>query len=677
MQRNNIDATGTPGPRVVADPSELTASGLAAMLGSSAVDDFTVERIGTGQMSDSYRLALRYVDGPSAQGPASVVLKVAASDPTSRQTGLALGLYEREVRFYTDVAPRLGPAVAHCYDAQIDLDTGVFHLLIGDAAPATVGDELVGASIDQARLAVDTLAGLQAPLLGDAALADAPWLNRAAPLNQGLITGLYAGFTDRYRDVLTDQQRLVCDRLVGSFDGYLAAESAPGRPHGLVHGDYRLDNLLFGTAGAPPLTVVDWQTVSWGPAMTDLAYFLGGALPVELRREHHHALLRVYHAGLGPDAPLSLDEVAEGVRRQSFFGVMMAIVSAMLVERTDRGDAMFMTLLDRHTHHVLDTGALDALPAAATVEPLQPDPADEYAHPPGPEPLWNESWYFDFVDPDQQLAGWIRLGLNPNGPGAWINAMLCGPGHPTIALNDFQVPHPADPTDVHGDGVALTQQVLEPLQTYRVQAGGAGQAFTDPSALLHGGTGTPVEAAMELEFTTVGTPYQYRVTPRYEIPCTVSGEVRIGENRYRLRDVVGQRDHSWGVRDWWGMDWVWNALHLDDGTHIHGVEVRLPQAGPLGIGYVQTSGRPLTELRGIVNRETIADNGLPTATDVELTPGDLTVSATPVAHAPVTLQAVDGRVSHFPRAWVQITTADGRRGHGWMEWNRNQRPVTP
>ena len=34
--------------------------------------------------------------------------------------------------------------------------------------------------------------------------------------------------------------------------------------------------MLFGTDEADrALTVVDWQTVSWGPALTDLAYFLG------------------------------------------------------------------------------------------------------------------------------------------------------------------------------------------------------------------------------------------------------------------------------------------------------------------------------------------------------------------------------------------------------------------
>ena len=35
---------------------------------------------------------------------------------------------------------------------------------------------------------------------------------------------------------------------------------------------------------------------------------------------------------------------------------MMAVVSSMLVERTERGDAMFMTMLARHCAHVLDTG---------------------------------------------------------------------------------------------------------------------------------------------------------------------------------------------------------------------------------------------------------------------------------------------------------------------------------
>ena len=81
---------------------------------------------------------------------------------------------------------------------------------------------------------------------------------------------------------------------------------------------------------------------------------------------------------------------------------------------------------------------------------------------------------------------------------------------------------------------------------------------------------------MNLEWATDGTPYKYRLATRYEIPCTVSGTVSIDGKSYRFDAVAGQRDHSWGVRDWWSMDWVWSALHLDDGTHVHGVNIRIP-----------------------------------------------------------------------------------------------------
>ena len=87
-----------------------------------------------------------------------MVLKVAASDPVSRGTGQALGLYEREVRFYADVAPRLvadtGGPIAQCYHASYEPETGVFSLLLDDAAPAEVGDEIRGAAIEDAKMAL-------------------------------------------------------------------------------------------------------------------------------------------------------------------------------------------------------------------------------------------------------------------------------------------------------------------------------------------------------------------------------------------------------------------------------------------------------------------------------------------------------------------------------------------
>ncbi len=142
---------------VIERPGELNPDWLTGAIGAP-VAGFGVERIGTGQMSECYRVALSYAGG--SNGPSSVVLKVAATDPVSRQTGMALGLYEREVRFYTDIAPNLGGPVAPCYHAGFDADAGAFHLLLGDAGPAVVGDEIKGATVEQAALALSELGRL-------------------------------------------------------------------------------------------------------------------------------------------------------------------------------------------------------------------------------------------------------------------------------------------------------------------------------------------------------------------------------------------------------------------------------------------------------------------------------------------------------------------------------------
>ncbi|WP_346425955.1 hypothetical protein [Williamsia sp. 1135] len=94
-------------PTVIAVTEDLTTDWLTGVIGGGAVAAFETTRIGTGQMSESHRVSVRYDDG---DGPESVVLKIAASDETSRSTGVSLGLYEREVRFYADIAASIAPA---------------------------------------------------------------------------------------------------------------------------------------------------------------------------------------------------------------------------------------------------------------------------------------------------------------------------------------------------------------------------------------------------------------------------------------------------------------------------------------------------------------------------------------------------------------------------------------
>lgn len=127
-----------------------------------------------------------------------------------------------------------------------------------------------------------------------------------------------------------------------------------------MHGDYRIDNMLFDPApGGRPLTVVDWQTVRLGLGPSDVAYFMGNAFEPEVRRSCERALVERYHRALGgyDIDGYSFDECWDDYRRSSYASLMMAVFASMMVGRTDRGDAMFMAMANRSAVMAADLDA--------------------------------------------------------------------------------------------------------------------------------------------------------------------------------------------------------------------------------------------------------------------------------------------------------------------------------
>ena len=401
---------------------------------------------------------------------------------------------------------------------------------------------------------------------------------------------------------------------------------------------------------------------------------------MEQRRAHERELFEEYHDALcahGMRGFAAADCWRE-YRRLAFGGVLMAIVASMLVQRTERGDEMFMAMLQRHCQQALDldSEALLEDPAAARPAARRPSAGDEGSHARGSEQLWNESWYFDVVAPDGGLGAYVRFGLYPNLDRCWYTAFVCRPGRPPVAALDFAAPLPAPGgLELRTPTLRAEHRCAEPLERFGVSLQARAHAYEDPAALLRGAArGIPVPLGLELEWETAGIPYAYRLATRYEIPCVVAGQIRLGDELFELSGAPGQRDHSWGVRDWWSMDWVWSAVHLDDGTHVHAVELRLPAAPALGVGYVQSAGGELAELERVSAREQIGADGLIARAELSLDPPGLELDIEPLAFGPLRLLSPDGRVSHFPRAMCGVRCRDGRRGVGWVEWNLNQGP---
>ena len=145
-----------------------------------------------------------------------------------------------------------------------------------DMADSVPGDQVAGCTVDQAAVALDELAELHAPLWGDPVLRTYDWLDRSTPDSRGmhraLLQTLWDGFRERYDDRLDPEVVELGEVFVTRLEAFL--EHEPPAPT-VQHGDYRLDNLLFGqTDGSPPVCVVDWQTVSLGAGLSDVVLLL-------------------------------------------------------------------------------------------------------------------------------------------------------------------------------------------------------------------------------------------------------------------------------------------------------------------------------------------------------------------------------------------------------------------
>ena len=137
-----------------------------------------------------------------------------------------------------------------------------------------------------------------------------------------------------------------------------------GDPFAVVHVDYRLDNLLIDEKPDPPsIAAVDWQSLTLGNPLADVAYFLGAGLLPEERRAHEREIVAAYHRGLLEAGVTGYDEARcwNDYRRGVFAGFAVTVVAAPLVEQTERGDEMFTAMARRHTRHALDLGSEEFL----------------------------------------------------------------------------------------------------------------------------------------------------------------------------------------------------------------------------------------------------------------------------------------------------------------------------
>lgn len=149
----------TAGPDDVQAIRRADPAWLSQVLGVR-VEGFEAEVIGAGRGFVSTTTRLRLRTDPPGCGPAAVVLKSESANPVFQGLSRQLRAFEREVRFYRELAPPLAdqlPRVHGCSDGDDD-----HWLLMDDLSALRPGDQVRGLSQEEVSAVLRRIARVHA-----------------------------------------------------------------------------------------------------------------------------------------------------------------------------------------------------------------------------------------------------------------------------------------------------------------------------------------------------------------------------------------------------------------------------------------------------------------------------------------------------------------------------------
>ena len=263
--------------------------------------------------------------------------------------------------------------------------------------------------------------------------------------------------------------------------------------------------------------------------------------------------------------------------------------------------------------------------------------ADEQLHEPGADEHWQESYYFNWADPEGRSFGLARWGINPASrkiDGVLLTMRDARPEfiYPAVGLDMPEGEMPGAEFGLRAKGLTFT--LREPLARWHIGLSG--------------------RDAVDLAWTAFHEPHDYHdglkalgaadedlaLAPSHFEQCgTVRGEVRLGGRSFEI-DGLGHRDKSWGARDWNGITgWEWLTAHFGEDLAFNATVWYPPGAdATIPGGFVTRDGSNRALVATAVDYEWTRLRHVPRSATITFTDArgeDYTVRATALAQFPL------------------------------------------
>ncbi len=331
-----------------------------------AVNSVTHAQVGegTGMMSEVAALSVTYT-GNDRRLPSSYIAKFASQVETNRQVALSYHLYERETRFFSEIDPQTTVHTPKTYYSACDGERML--ILMDDMRDYAVGSQAEGATRSQTEMALEELARLHAPFQNKVDTLD--WVPSIANSYHAdnmlaLTTAGFDTMCEKFADVVTASLRHRKDPFLNAIPALQAYMAGPTAT--LCHGDYRMENLLYGlNADHHPVVVLDWQGPLRAQGINDVALFLTQSARTDVRRAHERDLLSGYLDGLrqnDADCP-TFEQVWEDYRWATLYNwVYITVVAGTLDISNDAAYAWISQSLARHSAASDDLNVFELIP---------------------------------------------------------------------------------------------------------------------------------------------------------------------------------------------------------------------------------------------------------------------------------------------------------------------------
>ncbi|MFX1480873.1 MAG: hypothetical protein ACFFCI_22540 [Promethearchaeota archaeon] len=173
---------------------------------------------------------------------------------------------------------------------------------------------------------------------------------------------------------------------------------------------------------------------------------------------------------------------------------------------------------------------------------------DEFLHEPTQELKWRESYYFNWVDIQNEISGFSTIGILPNENRRELVFLLFLKGRNEVYYKEPPLIHFEDNISTMLTDNRLSFTLIEPFKSWRIEYQSRRLKFN-------------INFDTRFPTYTFGKDSSASWYQHFEASGIVKGNLVLKDNTNIKINGYGQRDKSWGYRDWHQFD-KWYAGHL-------------------------------------------------------------------------------------------------------------------